>query len=344
MKKVSIIIPTFNAERYISDVIDSILCQTLQEWELIIVDDGSVDSTISIIQGYSDDRIHFLERDREPKGSVTCRNIGQCLVDTEYFIHFDADDIIMPFCLEQRVSFMDNHPELDFATFKGASIIDTDDGSYKICSRKWGRPNNKDDLSAFLSTNYPYSVWNNIYRSASFSDYFWDENVSIYTDFSYIVPCLANNKNHGYDKNSKEDYLYRIGQKNAMTQSFISDKKYDSTKYLFSKTLELINSTTNIEQYRNDFYNFYRLQFKRILSDGTIKQVEDFYRFILSSYPDKNNFQCKMVYYFTYPFLKIGGNYSKSIIKKMSIFVLRPSSIYNMIRTKIESSVFKNKS
>ena len=138
-KKVSIIVPAFNASAYIKKFIQCIQEQTYNNWELIIVDDGSSDDTFEIISNFSrtDSRIIVKKRNREPKGSVTCRNIGQLLSSGEYIIHFDADDIVEPFCLAQRVNYMDCNPDIEYATFKGASVYEKN-GKLMYEGRYWG--------------------------------------------------------------------------------------------------------------------------------------------------------------------------------------------------------------
>ena len=105
---ISVIVPIYNVEKYLRRCIDSIINQTYKNLEIILIDDGSTDDTYRIVQEYStrDERIKALKRDVPEKGSLVCRNIGQRLVKGKYFIHFDSDDIIEPFCLQQRVDFM----------------------------------------------------------------------------------------------------------------------------------------------------------------------------------------------------------------------------------------------
>jgi len=286
--KVSIIVPAFNAEAYIETFIKSICAQSFKDWELIIVDDGSKDNTYSIIMKYaeSDNRIIVKQRDREPKGSVTCRNIGQLLSTGKYIIHFDADDVIEPWCLEQRVSFMEKNPELDYATFKGASVLEDETGNLVHEGRYWGINPHDDVLECFLNVNYPYSVWNNIYKSSVFKNILWDERVKIYTDFSYIVPILIEQKKHAFCENGKIDYLYRVNIPNAMTSNFIADEKYESTKYLFTKTMLQLNGLPKRKEYIAAFKRYYLLQFERLLVSGSIAQLKDYIIFYRQYYSD----------------------------------------------------------
>ncbi len=117
--KVSIITPSFNRSDLIDETAKSIFNQTYDNWEWVIVDDGSTDASWDIIEKYAkqDKRVKIKQRDRLPKGACTCRNIGVELGTGEFLIFLDTDDIIEPFCLENRVKAMQENPELDFAIF-----------------------------------------------------------------------------------------------------------------------------------------------------------------------------------------------------------------------------------
>ncbi len=327
---VSIIIPTYNVEKYIGAVLDNILAQTYDAWEAIVVDDGSTDNTYKIICDYAvrEKRIIAMKREGGEKGSLVCRNIGQRLIKGKYFIHFDSDDIIEPFCLQQRVEFMELHPELDYATFKGQTIIQQSDGSVKREGRSWGEDPGKDILRCFLSTKYPFSVWNNIYRTNSFVNYYWDEKVKIYTDFSYIVPVILGGKKHAFHNNSKPDYLYRMGQGNAMTSSFISEDKYDSTKYLFDKTWNAITL-----QYKKDFKAFFVLQFQRLLENGRREQIGDYYVFFKQYYP-RLGLRLNMLLLYWKVNQDMSLKYRKNV-KRLTYILFEPKVVWNWMRSKI---------
>lgn len=327
----SVIIPTFNAERYIGQVIENIIDQTYNNWELILVDDGSNDTTVDVIKKYAetDPRVFLFIREREPKGSVTCRNIGQQKAHGKYFIHFDADDIIEPFCFEQRVLFMENNPTVDFATFPGESVQQVDNRIINA-GRKWGIDPQDDILKMFLAVKYPFSVWNNIYRTESFRDYFWDERVKIYTDFSYIVPSLIMKKKHAFAKEAKVDYLYRIGNSNAMTGSFISGDKFESTKYLFEKTYRSIESLPKQRKYLNAFGIFLALQLYRIALNGNEDQFEDFYCFINGLGGKRECCRIKLFYYLVRRRMD-----NKSLIKCIYAILYSPNMFLHRFRKKI---------
>ena len=97
MPILSVIIPCYNNGNLLKEMIDCCIQQTFDDWELIIVDDQSTDNfTQKLVKDYvaKENRIKFLIRNRLPKGSVTCRNIGLYSSLGKYIIHFDADDLI----------------------------------------------------------------------------------------------------------------------------------------------------------------------------------------------------------------------------------------------------------
>lgn len=93
---ISIVIPVFNAEKYISETLDSLIKQTYSNWECFIIDDGSTDHSKDIIQEYckKDNRFHYFYQ--ENSGPSVARNNGLKLVEGEYIQFLDADDVLMP--------------------------------------------------------------------------------------------------------------------------------------------------------------------------------------------------------------------------------------------------------
>ena len=110
MPKISVIMPAYNAEKYIKEAIDSILAQTFSDFEFIILDDGSTDGTAEIVRSYSDKRIRFVQNEHN-LGIANTLNRGLDLAQGEYIARMDADDISLPERFEKQVSFMDKHPK-----------------------------------------------------------------------------------------------------------------------------------------------------------------------------------------------------------------------------------------
>lgn len=119
---VSIIIPTYNRAHLIRETLDSIITQTYTNWECIIIDDGSADSTLSILEEYKekDDRFHFYVRPSNLlHGGNASRNYGYSKSSGTYIQWFDSDDIMLENYLKERVSHFTD--EIDFVICTGYS-------------------------------------------------------------------------------------------------------------------------------------------------------------------------------------------------------------------------------
>ena len=109
---ISIIIPTYNRAHLIGETLDSIVAQTYSNWECIVVDDGSTDTTAEVMREYvkKDSRFQYHQRpENKLKGPNSCRNYGFELSKGEYIKWFDSDDVMLPTLLEKQIlSFVDN--------------------------------------------------------------------------------------------------------------------------------------------------------------------------------------------------------------------------------------------
>lgn len=106
---VSIIMPSFNTGKYITETIESVLAQSYKNWELIIVDDCSSDNTDEIVSTYlSDDRIHYLKNEKN-SGAAFSRNTALREAKGKWIAFLDSDDLWMPEKLEKQIDFMDRN-------------------------------------------------------------------------------------------------------------------------------------------------------------------------------------------------------------------------------------------
>ena len=109
--KVTVLMPVFNGETYLREAIDSILEQTFDDFEFLIIDDGSTDKSRDIICSYNDPRIKLQVSDSN-MGTVHALNRGIKLARGEYIARMDCDDISLPQRFEHQVRFMDAHPDV----------------------------------------------------------------------------------------------------------------------------------------------------------------------------------------------------------------------------------------
>lgn len=140
---VSVTMPAYNAERYISKAIESILGQDYTDFELIIIDDGSTDSTPAIIQRYaaSDPRIRW--RSRPNRGIVATRRELLHMCRGRYLAILDSDDVALPGRLARTVGHLESNPDC-LAVGGAVEVIDADGDV--ICS--WAQPPDHDTIDA----------------------------------------------------------------------------------------------------------------------------------------------------------------------------------------------------
>lgn len=116
--------PAYNAELYISEAIKSILNQTYQKLELIIINDASTDRTAQIIKRFKDKRIKVITLTKNLNGGGdSCANLGIKKARGKYIARMDADDISHPQRLEKQIEFLESHPNV-FLVGSQADVID----------------------------------------------------------------------------------------------------------------------------------------------------------------------------------------------------------------------------
>jgi len=107
--RVTVLMPVYNSEKYIWAAIHSVINQTWNDFELLIVNDGSTDGTQEIIKSFVDDRIVLINQ--ENGGVAKALNTGLMHAKGDYIARFDADDICFPDRLEEQVNFLDKHED-----------------------------------------------------------------------------------------------------------------------------------------------------------------------------------------------------------------------------------------
>jgi glycosyltransferase involved in cell wall biosynthesis len=112
---VSVIVPFWNASAFIGEAIDSVLAQTLQSWELLLIDDGSSDGSVEIARGYAErfpGRIRCVQHEiHQNRGVAASRNLGVRHANGRYIAFLDADDVWLPNKLERQTAILESQPE-----------------------------------------------------------------------------------------------------------------------------------------------------------------------------------------------------------------------------------------
>ena len=110
MSLISVILAAYNAEKYLCEAVASILDQTFTDFEFIVIDDGSRDSTLAMLHSFKDPRLKIISRPN--KGLTPTLNEGLSLATGEFIARMDADDVSLPIRFEKQVAFLRQYPEV----------------------------------------------------------------------------------------------------------------------------------------------------------------------------------------------------------------------------------------
>lgn len=118
--RVSVLIPTYNCARFLSDAIESVLAQTFQDFEIIVVDDGSTDDTAQVVARYPQVRYIY----KEHSGISASRNAAVSAACGEVVAFLDADDMFTPEKLEKQLAYLDENPDCQLIFTKAENFYE----------------------------------------------------------------------------------------------------------------------------------------------------------------------------------------------------------------------------
>jgi len=212
---VSVIIPTFNREELIVDTLDSVLNQTFENWECIVVDDGSTDNTKDVLEKYisTDKRFNYFSRKNEPKGASSCRNIGIREAKGDYIIFLDSDDCLGPVCLENRILNIEKEPNYDFWVYLGLEF-ENKIGDSDIL---WNILKGTDDLRRFLKMDVPWSITGPIWDKKVLKDLKgFKSEVQAWQDWELSIRAIIGG--HKYKKYNTADHYIRTSEHQTISK------------------------------------------------------------------------------------------------------------------------------
>lgn len=225
MEKISIIIPVYNAEKYIAETIESVLRQTYSNIELLLVDDGSKDDSgkICLKYAYSDTRVRYIYKANG--GVSSARNRGLMEATGQYIGFMDADDIAEPDMYATMIADMHKY---------GADVVSIGAGIYEngeltgafYGTNKLTVMNREEALVALFSLRViNKGVWSKVFRRKLVEGILYDESRSMYEDIYYIFEAFSRANcvvNHDVLK-----YRY-MRRENSITTSKFNRKWFDT--------------------------------------------------------------------------------------------------------------------
>jgi glycosyltransferase involved in cell wall biosynthesis len=233
---VSIIMPVYNAERFISDAINSVLEQTYPNWELLIINDGSVDGSEQIIKTFNDNRIRVF--DQSNQGVSAARNVGLKNMKGDYFCFLDADDVMSPNSLRSRLDIFNSHPDISFVDGK----VEKWDEAMQIKLETWSPSmigNPLEDLVTLSGKSFFGPTWM-IKRKREFKYHMLD-GLTHGEDLLFYIELASNG----------EDYLY--------TNDVILKYRYHSQ-----------SAMRNLDQLGQGYYTIYQFLLNKLQIPSTM--------------------------------------------------------------------------
>jgi len=147
---ISVLLPVYNAERYVAEAISSILTQTFTDFELIIINDGSTDNSGNVIKQFKDQRIILVEQNNQ--GLATSLNNGLKIAKGRYIARQDNDDVSAPDRFQKQVEYLEKHPGIGLL---GTAALIVDENN-KETGRFHQHPLSSHELKYFLLFDNPF--------------------------------------------------------------------------------------------------------------------------------------------------------------------------------------------
>lgn len=251
-KKISVIIPNYNREKLIGESLNSLLSQTYAHWEAIVVDDGSGDNSVAIIEDFAekDARIKLLQRDRKPKGAAACRNIGIEKATGKHIIFLDSDDLLKPFALKQRANVIKNNPNYDYWIFQTVNFEETPENEKET----WNNLSEVDNLTRFFKLD---SVWHTsgpVWKAETLKNLKFDEKLKCWQDVDFHLQALLKKLKYKTFFDISADVLYRRHSVGSISQGGFNKEKRKSQFYFLKKYLNKVEK----DEHKSILINLYK--------------------------------------------------------------------------------------
>ncbi len=279
MVKVSIIVPVYNVEKYLSTCLDSLISQTLKDIEIICVNDGSTDSSLVILKDFAnkDSRIKIIDKQNE--GVSVARNFGIEVATGRYLMFVDSDDYLIENACEKALNTIEQE-DSDICIF----------GHYDLVDEKLVKSGvNKDIIEAQKQNNQTYTdfsinIWDKIYNRNFLitNSIKFIPNLKTSEDVIFNFVCQFNNPKVSYSTESL--YVYRLTSENSATSKSYIKSDIESLKQFMGleifKRQDLSSQLNVVGRFLAGCYWAY----KKFNSDNVKAEIREMLKFVESQY------------------------------------------------------------
>lgn len=294
--KVSVIMPIYNADKYLASAIDSVLAQTLTELELICIDDGSTDDSLKILKEYRerDERIRIVTENNAGPGLA--RNNGIRRSRGEYIAFVDADDFLAPSFLESLYTYAKEN-ELDIA-ISSYDMYNDKSKKYEVATKadhseiyKDGKITSKNENPDYILSSTVGSAWNKLFRRAFIEEkkLSFLQEVRIYEDVYFVVSALSLAERVG--RINEVLMHHRIHSEQSRAKMF--KKHYAHVPMAYAKVKEFLVHNGMYAPLSRSFINLSASRCYRIFNLLSGDSKENFWNQLHTEYADQMDWSGK---------------------------------------------------
>lgn len=280
MTKISIIIPVYNAEKYLSKCIDSILLQTYENLEIICINDGSVDNSLKILNDYQQKDNRIIVHSIENSGASAARNFGFSLATGEYISYIDADDWLNLTLYETFIKANSKTPvdiwlyNMGFYYEETRNILPKT--SFQL--KDWKNYQSDESILTFDDCKNPFCIGTSA-ANKIYSRKFLEKNNFQFLENSIFEDSLFNFETLLAAESIKIDfeifYWYNKSNENSVTKTY--KKNAFDIFIILDKIKELIQIGNQFESYKYALFQFYYCSLFDLFRKVDSLYREDFY-------------------------------------------------------------------
>lgn len=273
----SVIIPAFNCEKSIKRTVESIISSGLTNYEIVIINDGSTDSTSSVCNSLCSQHSFIKYSEQENSGVSAARNKGISIATGEYILFFDADDTVEENVFSECVDIIQNEKMdilvfgMSFDYYKNGKLYRRD----KMVPEQTGMRNKTQiqaELESLYNTNSLTPVWNKIYKKSLISDnnILFNTNYFLMEDFLFSLECLKVCENIYCLPKALYCYRQSENEKNAFNRL----KRIDDLCEYLSPFKIAINELVDDKRGDNLFNNFFFMLLSQKMYYANAKEIK----------------------------------------------------------------------
>lgn len=305
--KVTVLMPVYNGKLFLKDAIESILNQTHNNFEFLIINDGSTDESDTIIRSFDDSRIKYI-RNKVNQGIVATLNEGVSISTGKYIARMDSDDISLHNRLEKQINFLEANPSYKLCGSKAIAINNNGEKLYKL-----NRPTSFEHIKVFNFFRnafiHPTVMANaNLLKNFKYSEeYLYAEDYMLFSQFAmkhnvanlneYLLQYRVHEESITSKK--KNEMVKSELKTHAFLLSFLYDKVTEKQLLLHHSVLRPRQNGFSAEEIHQYFLDIlYKNKEKDILSQSILRRqlLKEWYKYLLT-----NNIKSRLKSYVSSP-------------------------------------------